>query len=146
MELAVVSEPHISMIIGRNPEINRILDLTGEWSAVTKQEIPFAQTAFLVEADFAGNNPEIVEQIQQKYKESVEFVKTNPDSSARMLVRHGFFENLNVATESLQYLNLTYKEGVECAGDLNRFLEVFYRMNPDVTGGSIPDENFYYKK
>jgi NitT/TauT family transport system substrate-binding protein len=40
IEIGIVSEPHTSIIIGTNPMIRRMVDITQEWELATSKEIP----------------------------------------------------------------------------------------------------------
>ncbi len=146
VDLAVVSEPHASIIIGRNPGIRRILDITAEWNKVTGSDIPFTQSAFMVKEDFADRHPEIVDKIQEKYRESIGFLKAKPDSSAALLLKYEYFTDQKVAKQCVDNLHIHYEKASEHIPEIKKYLEVFYRMDPNVTGGKIPDEKFYYTK
>ncbi len=144
IDLGIVSEPHTSYIIHDRPAIRRLIDLTVEWEKMNGPDVPLAQTAFLVKADFGAENPEIVRTIQARYKESINFINSEPEKAVKLLMENEFFDDRQVAEHCLQQLHLDYKEGFIFRENINRFLRVFLSMNDQIIGGRIPDEKFYY--
>jgi NitT/TauT family transport system substrate-binding protein len=41
---------------------------------------------------------------------------------------------------------MNFQTAAESKEIIEQYLSIFYSMNPDIIGGKIPDEGFYYKK
>jgi NitT/TauT family transport system substrate-binding protein len=143
-EIGIVSEPHTSIVTGRNPGIRRMIDLTQAWNQVTADKIPFAQTAFLVREDFGKKYPEIVRLVQRHYQESINFMVSEQDEAASILLEFEEFRNFESALQCIQHLQLGYRKGWDLKEKIELYLKVFLRLDKQVIGNRLPDEKFYY--
>jgi len=140
-ELAVISEPLVSLVMQRNKNIRPIFDLNREWERL--QGIPMAQTAFLGSAG-ALRHPDQVERLVAAYERSTRWVNQHPDSAAALIVKYGILPDEEVALRSIPRSNLDFVRAGDIRIQVGEYLEVFYRMNPDIIGGKMPDEDFIY--
>ncbi|MFP4526531.1 MAG: ABC transporter substrate-binding protein [Bacteroidales bacterium] len=143
-ELGVISEPMVSMVKNRNNQIRSILSLNDEWKKVTGIEIP--QTALLVKSDFSKQNQEWINIFLEEYRESIEWVNNNPEKAAKLIVKNNILEDIQTAEEAIPGCNMKFKFAEESKKTIIQYLEIFYNMNPDIVGGKIPDDEFFYKK
>ena len=143
-ELGVISEPLVSMVINKNKKVESVLSLNEEWKRQTGIEIP--QTALLVHKSFAAENSQWVNQFLEKYDQSVGWINNNPGSGARLIVKNNILENEKVAYQSIPRCNMNFRYACDIRDLVADYLEIFHNMNPDIIGGKLPDENFYYKK
>jgi len=141
--LGVISEPMVSLIMQKNIHIHPIFDLNAEWQKI-HSNTPIAQTAFLVNADFAEENPEFVEQLMDVYQKSTSWVNENPENAAELIVKYGILPNTIVAKESIPRSNLNFVRAEEIKIEIYNYLGIFGALNQDIIGGKIPDENFIF--
>jgi NitT/TauT family transport system substrate-binding protein len=141
-ELGVISEPLVSLVMKRNKDVHTIFDLNSEWNKL--HGIPLAQTAFLVKESLLRTEPEQVEQIVAACERSVEWVNNNPDSGAVLIVKYNILPDYEVALNSIPRSNMNFSRIHGIKDQVNEYLSVFYKMNPDIIGGKMPDENFFY--
>ena len=139
-DLAVISEPMASMVEEKNSEVHRIFSLSEQWKL--KQGTPVVETSFMVRTAVLEKQPEAVEKLLRSYERSTRWVVAQPDSAARLLVKYDISPNLKVALSSIQRSKLKFVRASGIRPEIDRYLEVFYKMNPDIIGGKIPDENF----
>lgn len=140
--LGVISEPMVSMVMQKNTSVVPIFDLNNEWKKL--QSIPIAQTALLVNNNFAIKNHTVLEYIINSYKYSSQWVNQYPDSAASLLVKHNILPNYEVAYNAIPRSNLMFVNAREVRDGINSYLRVFYEMNPDIIGGKMPNEDFIY--
>jgi NitT/TauT family transport system substrate-binding protein len=140
--LGVISEPMVSLAMHKNKSIKPIFDLNYEWQKSLNMPIP--QTALLVKKGIAVNHPEIVEQLLVSYEASSKWVNQYPDSAANLIIKHKILPNYEVAFNAIPRSNLKFVRAKGITMQVEEYLRVFYQMNPDIVGGKIPDENFYY--
>jgi len=144
--VGVISEPFVSIITNKNKNINIIFDLDKEWKIATNNNIPLAQTALIVNSNFAHNNPEITNIFLQKYKETSEWVNTNNGLAAKLIVKHNILPDTSIAKTSIKHSNIKFEYAYDMKDAINNYLNIFYLMNDKIIGGKMPDEGFYYKK
>lgn len=141
-DLGVISEPLVSLVMQRNQKVHPIFDLNQEWNKV--QGVPIAQTAFLVKSSLVQNNESMIEKLITAYEASTKWANRNPDSAAVLIVKHNILPDIRVACSAISRSNLKFIRAKDIQLQIEGYLEVFYQMNPDIIGGKIPDENFYY--
>ena len=142
-DIGVISEPLASMVIQRNKTVRRIFDLSEEWSKY--EGIPIAETAFMAKKSVIKNNREMVEKLISGYEASTKWVNQNPDSAAMLIVKYNILPNYDVALNAIPRSNLKFIRAKGIRLQLEEYLNVFYQMNPDIIGGKIPDEEFFYQ-
>jgi NitT/TauT family transport system substrate-binding protein len=143
-KLGVISEPLVSMVMKKNNRVKPVMSLNEEWKKQTNMEIP--QTALLVNIDYARENKKAVQQFLNKYKSSVDWVNSNHETGAELIVKHNILNSKEVALQAIPRCNMRFSYAYKINDLVSNYLEIFYRMNPDIVGGKIPDEDFYYKK
>lgn len=141
-ELAVLSEPLVSMVAAKNINIHPILDLNTEWERTTG--IAMAQTALLAKGHIIRDNPELVERVIDACRKSVEWVNTNPDSAASLIVGYGILPDVQTAMASIPRSHMDFKSAGDISAEIEAYLSIFFNMEPDIIGGKIPDEAFIY--
>ena len=141
-ELAVISEPLASMVEEKNKSVHRLFSLSEEW--LKHQGNQVVETSFMIRRSIIKAYPEAVEQLLSSYEASTDWVNSNPDSAARLLVNYDISPNFQVGLSSIQHAKLKFVRAKGIRPEIEEYLEVFKQMNPDIIGGRIPDENFIY--
>jgi NitT/TauT family transport system substrate-binding protein len=142
-DLAMISEPLASLAIQNNPALRRIFSMNDEWSRF--EGIPIAETAFMSKAEVLENHREMVEKLLDSYASSTEWVNNHPDSAAALIVRYGILPDSVAAFHAITRINLKFAKAGAVEQAVREYFEVFYKMNPDIIGGKMPDENFIYR-
>jgi len=141
-ELAVISEPLVSLVMKRNIKVSAIMDLNKEWALL--QGTPIPQTALLGRGSFIDKDPVLAVKILSACDRSVAWVNSNPDSAAILIVKHNILPDIDVAKASIPRSNMNFMRADSISNEINDFFRVFFEMDPDIIGGKIPDEKFYY--
>ncbi|WP_319231046.1 ABC transporter substrate-binding protein [Draconibacterium orientale] len=141
-KLGVIPEPLVSLVMHKNKKLHPVFDLNSEWNK--QQSTSIAMTAFLGSNSILKDSPQLAEQLISSYKNSVKWVNQNPDSAATLIVKYGILPDYQVALQSIPRSNLNFVRANKIQTQINAYLKVFYDMNPDIIGGKIPDENFFY--
>ncbi|MFW5645288.1 MAG: ABC transporter substrate-binding protein, partial [Bacteroidota bacterium] len=145
-KLGVISEPLVSLVMARNPNIQPLINFNREWIRLFGPDIPFAQTALLVHHEFAENHPELVDDYLQKLDMSIQRVNHQPEEAAKLIVKHNILPDKSIAKRSIPRSNLHLSYAGEEIKGIHEYFKVFYNFNPLILGGKLPDEEFYYKK
>jgi len=145
-DLGVISEPMVSLVQQKNPNVKPLIDLNIEWEKQFGDSIPFAQTALLVKKEFLISHPELVEEYLEKLKESIDWVNQYPDSAAGLIKKYDILPDSALALMSIPRCNMRYADTFNEKDGIQEYLKVFYTFNPLIIGEKLPDEEFYYKK
>jgi NitT/TauT family transport system substrate-binding protein len=141
-KLGVIPEPLVSLVMHKNKKLHPIFDLNLEWNK--QQSTSIAMTAFLGSNSILKDSPQLAEQLISSYKNSVQWVNQHPDSAATLIVKYGILPDYQIALQSIPRSNLNFVRANKIQTQIDEYLKVFYDMNPDIIGGKIPDENFFY--
>ncbi len=145
-ELAVISEPLVSLVMQKNPAVHSLLDLNAEWNKAHQDSILFAQTALLVSKDLAKNEHEWMNAFLDLYKHALQKVNRSPASYSSAIVEHGILPDTTIARSTIPRCNLHFREAWPIQKEITAYLNIFYEMNPEIIGGKLPDEAFFYKR
>ncbi len=140
-DMAVLSEPYLSLALLKNNNLKRIFDLGDKWYEL--KEIPIAETALLCKKELLENNPEFVEKLLKIYSKSTDWVNDNLEASASLAVKHGIVPDSIAALNSIPHSNLKLRLTKDVKDLVKQYLNVFYEMDSVIIGGKMPDEEFY---
>jgi len=143
--MGVISEPLVSLAASRNDKIRPIISFNDEWEKLFGNNVPFAQTALLVHKQFAEENPELVEIYLQRLEESIHFVNQNSEEAASLIVKNGILPDEITAKKAIPGCNLRFTRAFENKKGIEEYFRVFYNFNPQIIGGKLPDETFYFE-
>ncbi len=136
--LGVLPEPKVTAVTSKKETLRVALDFTEEWKKQTSA--PLVQGCIIVREDFLKEHTALVEKFLEEYKNSVEYVNSNPDEAAAMIAEAGLAGNAAAAKAALPRCNITYLDGDGMRTALNGFWEALFRINPKSIGGKLPDD------
>ena len=143
-KLGVISEPLVSLVEQKNKNVKPIFDLNKEWQNVFP-DTPIAQTALMVNSNFAKAKKQEIKKLMHQYQQSSVWVNQNPEKAAELIVKYNILPNTDVAQSSIPRSNLNFVHAKNIEDEITNYLKIFYKMNPDIIGGKIPDNNFIYR-
>ena len=151
VDIAVLPEPMVTIAVNtaknaeNGPTLTTALDLTAEWNKVSAQG-SLVQGCVVVRREFLESYPEAVENFLNEYKASIEYLSTDRDSAAQMIVDNGIFTSAPVAKKALPNCNVCFLDGDAMKAAMETYLGILYGIAPASIGGKLPAENFYYKR
>ena len=145
-QLGVISEPQVSMVIQKNPEVRAILDFNSEWHKLFRDSVPFAQTALMVHKELAISDPLLVDAYLRKLEESINWVNTNTAKASVFIEELRILPDRELAAYSIPFCNLRYTSANKEKKGIEEYLKVFFNFNPLSIGGKMPDENFFNRE
>ena len=134
--------PHIHMVCysadGRSGYLTRegIARVTG-----TDTMIPNA--GFGTTQGFIDENPELTEQFQAAYAESVQWVLDHPAEAAALAEEH-LGMKAAVVEAAIPNMGLTFKSAQDAWGELDTFYNLLNDFDPSMIGGKLPNDGLYY--
>lgn len=146
-KISVLPEPWASTVLTKNPGAKVALDFQEEWTRINGEDVPFAQTCLVVNAEFATANPDLVEKLLAAYASSLDWVNKNPEDAGKLVAaRSDIGLDALVTAEAIPRCNIRYQSAADARTAVNKCLEVLFAFNPASIGGKMPDEGFYYQK
>jgi len=144
-EIAVLPQPFVTQVMMNNTNVKILIDLNEEWEKATNGESTLAMGCLVVNTEFAEKNPEFIEEFLLEYESSVNWVNNNYEEAGQLVEKNGILPNAKLAENAIPNCSIVYQDAQKAKSKINGFLEVLYEFNPASIGGSMPDENFYYK-
>ncbi len=143
--IAMMPQPFVTIATSKVPSLNIRLNLTEEWDKV-ENDSALITGVTVANKEFIANNKASIDLFLEEYEKSTEFTNENIDDAAKLIVKHGIFDNPEVIKTAIPYCNIKFIEGDEMAKKLSNYLNILFQEDPKSVGGTLPDENFYYKK
>ena len=108
---------------------------------VTSAMIPNA--GFGTTQGFIDENPELTEQFQAAYAESVQWVLDHPAEAAALAEEH-LGMKAAVVEAAIPNMGLTFKSAQDAWGELDTFYNLLNDFDPSMIGGKLPNDGLYY--
>lgn len=138
--MSVLSEPYLSYALEMNPELHILMSLHDEWTKIYGFEMP--ETAFVCKGEIFENDKQIVDNLVDTYKKSVEKVNADLAGAAVLAVKYQIVSDTMSAKASIPRSNLKVVRADEVKDLIIKYLDVFYKMDSSIIGGKMPDEKF----
>lgn len=151
VDIAVLPEPMVTIAVNtaknaaNGTVLTTAMDLTKEWNKVAA-EGSLVQGCIVVRREFLEKYPEAVENFLKEYKVSIEYLSTDLDSAAQMIVDNGIFTSAPVAKKALPNCNVCFLNGAAMKSAMETYLGILYGIAPASIGGKLPAADFYYEK
>lgn len=144
VDYAVLPEPMITVAKAKNADLKVSLDLTAEWNKLDGKQDTLVQGCVVVRTAFLEAHPEAVANFLSAYEASVNYVNTNTEEAADLIVRHGIFAQAPVAKKAIPKCNIHFVAGDDMKTAMNTYLTILSGINASAIGGKVPDDAFYY--
>jgi ABC-type nitrate/sulfonate/bicarbonate transport system substrate-binding protein len=139
-------EPAYTLLMAKKPGI-RTLDLKMEatWKAFAGgSRMPYLGVA--AHADWADQNPEIVQRLYTTYKQAAEWIQKNPDEAAKIITPKATADDLK-ALATLIRANDRLGISLAPSGEIRKEIEAVYKAGIDVGYfPSMPSSTTIYDK
>lgn len=144
--VALLPQPFVTTAQTKNENIRTALDLSEEWDKLQENcEDPSSLITGVVVArkDFIDENPAVIQDFLEHYKESVDFVNSDVDAAAALVDAYDIVPEA-IAKKAIPECNIVFIDGTDMKDQLSGYLEVLNAQNPKSIGGTLPNEDFYY--
>ena len=149
VENAVLSEALTTAVIlqSRNTDrpLYRSLAFDNAWAQAVGADAktPIAGT---VATASVLDKPEVIAVFQREYAAAVEWMLANPEEAGKLMETELPQLGLKAAvmTEALKNITWKYTPAPEARASLEAFYTALSDLSPEVIGGKLPDDGFYY--
>lgn len=140
-KIALLPEPMVTNVLMKNENVKVALDVNKLYEEATSSPlisaVLVARSEYLDEID--------VPLLLENYEQSIDKANTNIDATAALLGKYDIMPE-EVAKKALPKLALKYIDGDEMKIMVESHLDQLYASNPQLVGGSLPADDFYYTK
>ena len=138
-KVALLPEPMLTNVLMKNENAKVALDINQLYEEATGNE--------LISAVLVGRS-EYLDKIDiplflENYKNSINKANEDIENTAALLDKYDIMPE-PVAKKALPNLALKYIDGQEMKSMLEDHLAYLYQSNPQLVGGSLPEDDFYY--
>ncbi|MEJ6951823.1 ABC transporter substrate-binding protein [Natronospora cellulosivora (SeqCode)] len=143
LDSIILPEPILTITSNNTEGAHMAMDIQEEWGKINDgdQRIPYV--GLFVRGAYSRRNTELVENINYYYKQGVEWVNNNPEEAAKMAEKY-FDMPAPIIQQSLDRTDLNIYPRDETFTLINLFFNKILEMYPEMIGGSLPNELFYF--
>lgn len=141
--VALLPQPFITASQMKNDSIRIVFSMEEEWQKSNENQSQVTSVV-VVRDEFLENNQEAFNTFLEEYERSVEFANSNVEEAAKLVGGLDIIPE-PVALKAIPLCNVVFITGDEMEEKLGSYLEVLYNSDPKSVGGSLPDEEFYFK-
>ena len=139
--IAVLPQPYVTVVTKRDPATRVAVDLGAEFQAATGSPVVTGVT--VVRRDFAAAHPEAVAAFLNASARSTAFTLASPVEAGQMIADLGIAD-AGVASAAIPYCGLTAVSGADVAEKLSGYLATLHDFKPELVGGALPGDDFYW--
>ncbi|PKZ17175.1 ABC transporter substrate-binding protein [Anaerococcus octavius] len=140
-KVALLPEPMVTNVLMKSENAKVALDINELYEKETGN--PLISAVLVARSDYLEDID--VPLLLETYKKSIEEANSNVDATAALLDKYDIMPEV-VAKKALPKLALTYIDGEQMQTMIKNHLEYLYQSNPQLVGGSLPEDDFYYTK
>lgn len=144
MSLCMLPVPAATSVLMQNQSTRQALDLTEEWDKVTTDNSVLTMGCLVVQADWAQENPDLLNTFLEEYAASIDYVTSNPDAAAELITQYGITPKAAIAKAAIPQANMVCITGKDMMEGIQGYFDVLWQADPTSIGGYIPDDAFYY--
>lgn len=140
-KVAILPEPMVSSVLIKAEDAKVAIGLNELYEDATGY--PLISSVLVGRSEYLDTID--VEKLLETFKDSIEKAKSNPDETASLLEKYDIMP-APVAKKAIPNLALEYIDGDELKEMMAKHLEDLNNTNPQLIGGSIPEDDFYFTK
>ena len=144
IQYAVVPEPFATIAQIKSDKVRAALNLQNEYLALTGSKDIYPLSVMVVRAEFANENPELLEQFLAEYQKAVEWTIANPGEAGILTEKHRLGLIARIVEKAIPVSNYTYIPAKNAKSSIEELLKLFLENDKSSLGGKLPDGKFYY--
>ena len=141
----LLPQPFVTTALMKNDSLRVALDLNQLWQDGVSDDSQLVTGVVVVRNDYLKEHEADVDAFMDAYQASVEFVNSDPDQAAKIIGDHDIIAE-EVAKKAIPDCSIVFVEGEEMQTMLSGYLSTLEQQNPEMVGGQLPDDDFYYAR
>lgn len=142
---AVVPEPALTTIMGKNPNVKIVCNLNDIWNEAFGTSKGFPQASIIAKEDIVENDKEFLNEFLNKASEGIKWVNDNPKEASEAAVKNGSKVEEGTLEKSIKNSNIAFSKASETKDDYIKYYEILNEFNNKTIGGKVPDAKFFYE-
>ena len=140
-KVAILPEPMVSSVLIKAEDAKVAIDLNELYEKAAGY--PLISSVLVGRSEYLDTID--VDKLLETFKSSIDKAKSNPDETATLLEKYDIMP-APVAKKAIPNLALEYIDGDKLKEMMAKHLEDLNNTNPQLIGGSIPEDDFYFTK
>ena len=142
--ICMLPVPAATALMMKDQGVREAVSLSEAWDKLDKGPLP--QGCVVARTQFIQENPQLVEDFLDEYKDSIKFMKSedNRAEAAALVAKYGIAPNDKVAAKAIPQAGLTFEDGGDMQDMLVNYYNVLMKADPKSIGGGLPADDFYY--
>ena len=141
----LLPQPFVTTALMKKDSLRVALDLNQLWQDGVSDDSQLVTGVVVVRNDYLKEHEADVDAFMDAYQASVEFVNSDPDQAAKIIGAHDIIAE-EVAKKAIPDCSIVFVEGEEMQTMLSGYLSTLEQQNPEMVGGQLPDDDFYYAR
>lgn len=140
----ILPEPMVTITLKNYEDAYLSFDIQKEWAKLHNGEdrIPFV--GLFVSGNFAEENYQLLEKINEYYQNGIDWVHDNPQKAAELAAEY-FGQPAPIIQASFERINLNYYSPGETYQLIELYFNEIMEIYPEMIGGKLPNELFYFQ-
>lgn len=148
-QVAMVPEPKVTACLVQMKAAGKTvptvaLNMTEEWNKVAGGSSMLMMGCVIARKEFVEKNGAAVQAFLKEYESSITAVKSDVEAAAGWCETYKIIPKAAIAKQAIPRCGLTFVTGAAMKQQLSGYLDVLFKANPKVVGGSMPADDFYY--
>ena len=148
-QVAMVPEPKVTVCLVQMKAAGKTvptvaLNMTEEWNKVAGGSSTLMMGCVIARKEFVEKNGAAVQAFLKEYESSITAVKSDVAAAAGWCETYKIIPKAAIAKQAIPRCGLTFVTGAAMKQQLSGYLDVLFKANPKVVGGSMPADDFYY--
>ena len=143
--VGLLPQPFVTTALMKNENLRVALDLNELWESSIDDGSRLITGVVIVRNEYLKEHEDDVKIFMDAYEKSVDFVNSDVEAAAEIIGAHEIVTK-EVAVKAIPECSIVFIEGDELKTMLSGYLNTLLEQNPQIIGGSIPDDAFYYKR
>ena len=143
--VGLLPQPFVTTALMKNDKLKVALDLNKLWEDSMDDGSKLVTGVVIANNEFVQDHADKVNDFMDAYKESVDFVNSDTEAAAQIIGDHDIIAK-EVAQKAIPDCSIVFIEGDEMKTMLSGYLATLDDQNPEIIGGQLPDDVFYYKR
>ncbi|AKL96385.1 ABC-type nitrate/sulfonate/bicarbonate transport system, periplasmic component [Clostridium aceticum] len=145
-KISVIPEPVLSNVLMKKEGTKIVLNLQEEWAKTTNMDSSYPQASLIIKKDIIEKYPELVEAFVKEFEDSINWANDYPTEAGIYSEELQTGLNPQVVEKGMERSNIKFVNVTEAKSAIETYLKILHDYSPDIVGGKLPDDDFYFKK
>ncbi len=142
--VGLLPQPFVTAALMQNGALKAVLDVNEEWTKVQEDGSGMVTGVTVVRKEFLEQHEDAVKTFLEEHRAGTDAVNQDVNTGAALAVKAGIVAKEAIAQKAIPQCNITCITGDEMKQALSKYLTVLEEFSPELVGGAVPGDDFYY--